>query len=271
MINLTVKLIKHNHSTKCNRTPVNTLIYSFNTCLFYIFGNIIHFYFSGLNNESYLCSSLSNSSEQKSKKNPSPILTREQTNDSLPKYQSVVLNDGARIRIVNCSNDNNNKQLSSRSNSSSSLTKKLSLSIDKIDENCTTKSTRINTRKVSLTNSKTPDISEVSPTYQAQSVLLSSSEISNQWATHNVFYRCHVCSHEEFFVVLSRECIRLHVSSKHGNMEENFKQRISNFLNNQGRALKIFQHYLKWQQPWSEKEIDQIFQLSNVTHRTNGI
>ena len=54
-------------------------------------------------------------------------------------------------------------------------------------------------------------------------------------------------------------------------MEENFKQRISNFLNNQGRALKIFQHYLKWQQPWSEKEIDQIFQLSNINNRTNGI
>jgi hypothetical protein len=64
--------------------------------------------------------------------------------------------------------------------------------------------------------------------------------------------------------------MRLHVSSKHGNMEENFKQRLSNFLNNQGRALKIFQHYLKWQQPWSEKEIDQIFQLSNINSQTNG-
>jgi hypothetical protein len=65
--------------------------------------------------------------------------------------------------------------------------------------------------------------------------------------------------------------MRLHVSSKHGNMEENFKQRISNFLNNQGRALKIFQHYLKWQQPWSEKEIDQIFQLANINNQINGI
>lgn len=65
--------------------------------------------------------------------------------------------------------------------------------------------------------------------------------------------------------------MRLHVSSKHGNMEENFKQRISNFLNNQGRALKIFQHYLKWQQPWSENDIDHIFQLANTNNQTNGI
>jgi hypothetical protein len=191
---------------------------------------------------------------------------REQSNDSLPKYQAVVLNEGARIRIVNCSNDNNKNSLS-RNHS----IKKFSNSMDKVDENWSTKSSRINTRKISSTNSKTPDILEVVPTYQAQSVLLSNNEISNQWLTHNVFYRCHACSHEEFFVILSRECLRLHISSKHGNMEENFKQRISNFLNNQGRALKIFQHYLKWQQPWSEKEIDQIFQLSNINNRTNGI
>jgi hypothetical protein len=188
------------------------------------------------------------------------IQIKEQSNDSLPKYQSVVLNEGARIRIVNCSNDSNNKQLSSRNS-----TKQFSNSLDKLDENWSTKSTRINTR-----NSKTVDILEINPTYQAQSVLLSNHEISNRWLTNNVFYRCHACSHEEFFVVLSRECMRLHVSSKHGNMEENFKQRISNFLNNQGRALKIFQHYLKWQQPWSEKEIDQIFQLANINNRTNG-
>jgi hypothetical protein len=187
---------------------------------------------------------------------------REQANDSLPKYQTVVLNEGARIRIVNCSNDSNNKHHS---------TKKLSNSIDKLDENWTTKSTRLNTRKISSTNSKNSDILEINPSYQAQSVILSNNEISNFWLTNNVFYRCHACSHEEFFVVLSRECMRLHVSSKHGNMEENFKQRISNFLNNQGRALKIFQHYLKWQQPWSEKEIDQIFQLANINNRINGI
>jgi hypothetical protein len=197
------------------------------------------------------------------------IQMREQANDSLPKYQSVVLNDGARIRIVNCSNDSNSKH--SSSSSSRNSTKKFSNSIDKLDENWTTKSTRINTRKISSTNSKTPDILELCPSYQAQSVLLSDNEISNAWLTHNVFYRCHACSHEEFFVVLSRECMRLHVSSKHGNMEENFKQRISNFLNNQGRALKIFQHYLKWQQPWSEKEIDQIFQLANINNQINGI
>ncbi|CAF1078514.1 unnamed protein product [Adineta steineri] len=220
-------------------------------------------------NDSFLSSSLSHTSEQKSKKSTSPILIKEQSNDSLPKYQSVVLNEGARIRIVNCSNDNN-KHSFSRNHSLSSTTKKYSNSIDKVDENWSTKTTRINTRKISSTNSKTSDISEVIPSYQAQSVLLSHTEIANQWIAHSVFYRCHACSHEEFFVVLSRECMRLHISSKHGNMEENFKQRISNFLNNQGRALKIFQHYLKWQQPWSEKEIDQIFQLSNINNQING-
>ncbi|CAF0741302.1 unnamed protein product [Rotaria sordida] len=226
----------------------------------------------GTNNEAFLCSSSSHIGEQKSKKTTSPILNREQTNESLPKYQSVVLNDGARIRIVNCSNDST-KHSSSRNSTNSTTIKKFSIpidKIDKIDENCTTKSTRINTRKISSTNTKIPDTLEIVPSYQAQSVILSQNEISNQWLAHSVFYRCHVCSHEEFFVVLSRECIRLHISSKHGNMEENFKQRISNFLNNQGRALKIFQHYLKWQQPWSEKEIDQIFQLSNINNRTNG-
>ena len=195
---------------------------------------------------------------------------REQANDSLPKYQSVVLNEGARIRIVNCSNDSNKHSSSSRPSSISNTSKKLTNSIDKLDENWLTKSTRINTRKISSTNSKTADIADLCPSYQAQSVLLSNQEISQAWLTHNVFYRCHACSHEEFFVVLSRECMRLHVSSKHGNMEENFKQRLSNFLNNQGRALKIFQHYLKWQQPWSEKEIDQIFQLANTNNQTNG-
>ena len=191
---------------------------------------------------------------------------KEQSNDIQPKYQSVVLNEGARIRIVNCSNDSNNKQLSSRNS-----TKNLSNSFDKLDENWTIKSTRHNTRKHSSTNSKTSDILDINPSYQAQPVLLCDNEIANDWLKHNVFYRCHACSHEEFFVNLSRECMRLHVSSKHGNMEENFKQRISNFLNNQGRALKIFQHYLKWQQPWSENNIDHIFQLANINNKTNGI
>jgi hypothetical protein len=217
-----------------------------------------------------LSSSLLHQPEQKPKKSTSPILIRDQLNDALPKYHSVVLNEGARIRIVNCSNDST-KHLSSHNHNSTTTTKRLSNPTDKVDENWTTKTTRINTRKISSTNSKTSDISEVLPSYQAQSVLLSNTEIANQWLIHNVFYRCHACSHEEFYVVLSRECLRLHVSSKHGNMEENFKQRISNFLNYQGRALKIFQHYLKWQQPWSEKEIDQIFQLSNNHNQTNGI
>lgn len=227
-------------------------------------------YFSGTNYDSFVCSSSSNTGDQRSKKSTSPIMMREQANDSLPKYQSVVLNDGARIRIVNCSNDTT-KNISSRNSLNSSIIKRSSMSVDKIDENSSSKSTRINTRKISSTNSKTPEILELSPSYQPQSVLLSNAEISHGWLTNSVFYRCHACSHEEFFGVLSRECIRLHISSKHGNMEENFKQRISNFLNNQGRALKIFQHYLKWQQPWSEAEIDQIFQLSNVNNRTNGI
>ena len=191
-------------------------------------------------------------------------------NDAHPKYQSVALNEGARIRIVNCSNDSNKHSSTTRPSSLTNASKKLPNSIDKLDENWSTKTARINTRKISSTNSKTADIAELRPSYQAQSVLLSNEDISQAWLTHNVFYRCHACSHEEFFVVLSRECMRLHVSSKHGNMEENFKQRLSNFLNNQGRALKIFQHYLKWQQPWSEEEIDQIFQLANINNPTNG-
>ena len=200
------------------------------------------------------------------------ISVREQGNDSLPKYQSVALNEGARIRIVNCSNDSNKYSSTTRNSSIPNPSKKQSTnSMDKLDENWSTKSTRINTRKISSTNSKTSDISDISSSYQTQSVLLSDEEIAQAWLTHNVFYRCHACYHEEFFVVFSRECMRLHVSSKHGNMEENFKQRLSNFLNNQGRALKIFQHYLKWQQPWSEKEIDQIFQLANNTKQSNGM
>lgn len=196
---------------------------------------------------------------------------RESVNDAHPKYQSVALNEGARIRIVNCSNDSNkHSSIPSRPSSNTNGSKTLNNSLDKLDENWSTKSTRINTRKISSTHSKGADLFEMSPTYQTQSVLLSKQDIAQAWLTHNVFYRCHACAHEEFFVVLSRECMRLHVSSKHGNMEENFKQRLSNFLNNQGRALKIFQHYLKWQQPWSEEEIDQIFQLANVTNPSNG-
>ena len=118
----------------------------------------------------------------------------------------------------------------------------------------------MNTRKTSI---KIEPMTEICPPFQAIPVILSSNEISKQWSTHHVFYRCHACSHEEFFLVLSRECMNLHISSKHGNMEENFKQRLSTFLSNKGHSLKIFQHYLKWQQSWSEKEIEQIFKLSN--------
>lgn len=178
--------------------------------------------------------------------------------NNLPKYQSVALNDGARIRIVNCSNDNS--KTNSHRNSIINVNKRSSKGLD---ENWTSKTGRNSARKASI-------MAEIGASCQTQPVKLSDSELSHGWLTHAVFYRCHACSHEEFFVVLSRECMNLHISSKHGNMEENFKQRVSNFLNNQGRALKIFQHFLKWQQPWSENEIDQIFQQSNVKARTNG-
>jgi len=118
----------------------------------------------------------------------------------------------------------------------------------------------MSTRKHSI---KTEIITDIYPSFETKPVILSSNQISKEWLTHTVFYRCHACSHEEFFTVLSRECMNLHISAYHGNMEENFKQRLSTFLNNKGRSLKLFQHYLKWQQPWSEKEIEQIFKLSN--------
>jgi hypothetical protein len=155
------------------------------------------------------------------------------------------------IRIINGSN-NNNKHSSSR--------KKPSNAIKKPDENSITKSTRRSTRQHSI---KTEVITEIYPTFETKPVILTSSEISKEWLTHNVFYRCHACSHEEFFVTLSRECMNLHISSKHGNMEENFKQRLASFINNKGHSLKLFQHFLKWQHPWSEKQIEQIFKLSN--------
>ena len=118
----------------------------------------------------------------------------------------------------------------------------------------------MNTRKNSI---KTETITETLSSFETRPVILSSNEISKEWSTHKVFYRCHACSHEEFFVVLSRECINLHISSKHGSMEENFKRQLSRFVNNKGHSLIIFQHYLKWQQPWPDKEIEKIFKLSN--------
>jgi len=109
-----------------------------------------------------------------------------------------------------------------------------------------------------------------SPTLETKPVIMSTNKLSKEWLTNTVFYRCHACSHEEFFLVLSRECLNLHLSSQHANMQENFKQRLCHYLNNQGRAVKIFQHYLKWQQPWSEKQIEQIFSLSNSQSRTKS-
>jgi hypothetical protein len=209
-------------------------------------------YFSRTNTEPILSSFTPVIEEPRRKKSASPIFLKEEKIDQPQNYS----NDPGRIRIIN---GTNNKQSSSRK----SNTKKFSTPMDKIDENCLIKTTRMSTRKISLANIKNSDITEIFPPYQTKPVILTFNELSKQWSTYNVFYRCHACSHEEFFLVLSRECLNLHVSSRHGNMEENFKQRLSNFLNNKGRSLRIFQHFLKWQQPWSDKEIEQIFQLSN--------
>ena len=138
------------------------------------------------------------------------------------------------------------------------------------DENSPTTSSRMHTRQKSIKTEIEPDPSLIVPSFDTKPVILSSSQLSQAWLTHSVFYRCHACAHEEFFGVLSRECINLHLSSKHGNMEENFKQRQSNFLNNQGRSLKIFQHYLKWQQAWPDRDVEQIFRLANTSSRANG-
>ncbi|CAF1125646.1 unnamed protein product [Rotaria sordida] len=189
--------------------------------------------------------------EQKTNRSSSPIFLKKQKIEPIQNDQSNFPIERPRIRIINGSNDNRKQ---------SSSGKKIYKSNNQVDENSTIKPIRMSTRKNSI---KTEIITEMNPSFETKPIILSSNEISKEWLTHNVFYRCHACSHEEFFVVLSRECINLHVSSKHGNMEENFKQRLSNFLNNRGRSLKIFQHYLKWQQPWSEKQIEQIFKLSN--------
>ncbi|CAF1601094.1 unnamed protein product [Rotaria sp. Silwood1] len=191
--------------------------------------------------------------EQKTNRSSSPIFLKKQKLEPIQNEndQSSFPIDRPRIRIINGSHDNRKQ---------SSSGKKIYKSNNQIDENSMIKPTRMSTRKNSI---KTEIITDMNPSFETKPIILSSNEISKQWLTHTVFYRCHACSHEEFFVVLSRECINLHISSKHGNMEENFKQRLSNFLNNKGHSLKIFQHYLKWQQPWSEKQIEQIFKLSN--------
>ncbi len=188
---------------------------------------------------------------QASDKNPTPILFKVHKIEPQQIDESIFPTERAPIRVINGTNDTKKQSLSR---------KKLSNSLNKLDENSLVKPTRMNTRKTSI---KIEPITDICPPFQAIPVILSSKEISNEWLSKNVFYRCHVCSHEEFFVVLSRECMNLHISSQHGNMEENFKQRLSSFINNKGHSLKIFQHFLKWQQPWSEKEIEQIFKLSN--------
>jgi hypothetical protein len=189
--------------------------------------------------------------EQKpNRKSPSPIFVREQKLEPIQIDEPNFSIQRTPIRLMNGSN-HNKKQPSSR--------KKPSNSIRKPDENSVIKPTRRSTRQNSI---KTEIITEIYPTFETKPVILSASQISEEWLTNTVFYRCHACSHEEFFLVLSRECMILHISSKHGNMEENFKQRISHFLTNKGRSLKIFQHFLKWQQPWSEKQIEQIFKLA---------
>ena len=184
----------------------------------------------------------------------SPILLKRQKLEPIQSEESIPTSDPVRIRIINDTNGNNRTK-------STASRKKPSNSLLKFDENSPSQQpSRMSTRKSSI---KTEVLNEHIPPYQSIPVQLSSSEITRQWLTRNAFYRCHACSHEEFFVVLSRECMNLHISSKHGNMEENFKQRLSTFLNNKGRSIKIFQHYLKWQKPWSDKEVEQIFKLSN--------
>jgi hypothetical protein len=186
-------------------------------------------------------------------KTPSPIFIKEEKFEPTQDHDQPIIFplERARIRLINGSNQNQK---------SSSSRKKLSNSTNKIDENSIIKPIRRSTRQHSI---KTEIITDIIPSFETKPVILSSNQISKEWLTHTVFYRCHACSHEQFFVVLSRECMNLHISSHHSNMEENFKQRLSNFINNKGRSLKIFQHYLKWQQPWSEKAIEQIFKLSN--------
>ncbi|CAF4033470.1 unnamed protein product [Rotaria sp. Silwood1] len=66
----------------------------------------------------------------------------------------------------------------------------------------------------------------MNPSVETKPIILSSNEISKEWLTCTVFYRCHACSYEEFFVALLPECINSHLSSKHGKMKENFKQRL---------------------------------------------
>jgi hypothetical protein len=192
-------------------------------------------------------------------------VNKEYKRQSTLNSKSEIRHETPRIRLINCAAGSNNKQEVSRSISM----KKRIKSAATTDE-CSSR--KLTTRfQTSLINDKQVNQVELCPSLEAKPMSLPSNAISKEWSTNNVLYRCHACSHEEFFLVLSRECLNLHLSSKHTNMEDNFKQRLSNFLNNQGRSIKIFQHYLKWQEPWSEKEIERLFHLSNnhvrTTHR----
>ena len=179
-----------------------------------------------------------------------------------PRQDSVAPKETARIRIVNRVDEPEKKSPSRKSSPKKPPT---------TDENSSTSTrSRMHTRQKSIKTELEPDPSLIVPSFETKPVILSSSQLSQAWLTHSVFYRCHACAHEEFFAFPSRECINLHLSSKHGNMEENFKQRQSKFLNNQGRSLKIFQHYLKWQQAWPDRDVEQIFRLANTSSRASG-
>ena len=181
-------------------------------------------------------------------RNDTPIILKEQKSEPIQYDEPNYPIENTHMRLLNGSTRTKKpcKKISSASN-------------PKTDENTNIKPTRMSTRQKSI---KLEPVTELPLIFETKPVILSSNEISKQWLTHTVFYRCHACSHEEFFVVLSRECINLHISSHHANMQENFKQRLANFLTRKGRGLKIFQHYFKWQQPWSDKQIEQIFKLA---------
>lgn len=183
-------------------------------------------------------------------RNDTPIILKEQKSEPIQYDEPTYPIENTHMRLLN----------GSTRTTKSSRKKIISPVNSKTDENTNVKATRMSTRqKVTV---KIEPVTELPLTFETKPVILSSNEISKQWLTHTVFYRCHACSHEEFFVVLSRECINLHISSHHANMQENFKQRLSNFLTRKGRGLKLFQHYFKWQQPWSDKQVEQIFKLA---------
>lgn len=187
-------------------------------------------------------------------RNDTPIILKEHKTEPIEIDELIYPLENPRIRLLNGSHRLTKKSPSSRKKPSSPPS-----SSQKTDENSNIKPTRMSTRQNTV---KLEPVTELPLTFETKPVILSSMEISKQWLTHTIFYRCHACSHEEFFAVLSRECINLHISSHHANMQENFKQRISDYLTSKGRTLKIFQHFLKWQQPWPDKQIEQIFKLA---------